>query len=305
MGKFSKIKETIRQSTGTRDSQSVAETVRLIPFEHIRVRENIRKEFSNIESPSKSICQYGLLNALIVYRKEENSYMLIAGERRYRAWKLLWEENKELYHDVRCFVVNSKNITESRITELQIAENYQRANLSLLEFVDVLKFFKDKDMKPKEIACEIGLKEGHLKNLLVGYNEIQNDMQLREFLSSHVDVTMQDVLLTKGIKEMEERFRLLEQRDAGELSQYCLREQIKEKRTRARKPQQAAEANSHVDMTTPQQKVSVLVSVQCNKLVISLADIQDDGVLLRLQEGFLQYLQSLNNLYDVKTENKA
>ena len=60
-------------------------------------QEQARKEFNETEinELAKSIKHYGLLSPIIVTKTEENHYMIIAGERRWRACKTLnWDKIK-------------------------------------------------------------------------------------------------------------------------------------------------------------------------------------------------------------------
>ncbi|MCR4941833.1 MAG: ParB/RepB/Spo0J family partition protein [Campylobacter sp.] len=87
-----------------------------------------RKHFDeeSLKELSESIKRHGLIQPIIVIRKEDG-YMLIAGERRLRATKLLGENKiKAIVADLE-----SKNLRE-----LALIENIQRENLNPIELAN-------------------------------------------------------------------------------------------------------------------------------------------------------------------------
>ena len=87
-----------------------------------------RKEFdeASIRELSKSIERHGLLQPIVVIDKGDDEYLLVAGERRLRAHKLLGLETvKAIIADV--------DIDEIKLRELSLIENIQRENLNAIE----------------------------------------------------------------------------------------------------------------------------------------------------------------------------
>ena len=62
-----------------------------VQISKIRITERIRKDNGDIGSLAESIKEHGLLNA-ITLMESENGYVLIAGFRRFSAFKLLGKE---------------------------------------------------------------------------------------------------------------------------------------------------------------------------------------------------------------------
>lgn len=86
-----------------------------------------RKHFDQtaLEELSHSIQEHGLLQPVVVIRKEDG-YLLVAGERRLRAHKLAdLETIKAIIADV--------DIDDIRMRELALIENIQRENLNAIE----------------------------------------------------------------------------------------------------------------------------------------------------------------------------
>ncbi len=89
-----------------------------------------RKHFDEkaLEELSLSIQQHGLLQPIVVMQKEDG-YLLIAGERRFRAHKLAEIPMiKAIIADVQ--------IDDARLRELALIENIQRENLNAIELAN-------------------------------------------------------------------------------------------------------------------------------------------------------------------------
>jgi ParB family chromosome partitioning protein len=87
-----------------------------------------RKEFDeeSLRELSKSIERHGLLQPIVVIDKGDDEYLLVAGERRLRAHKLLGLKTvKAIIADV--------DIDEIKLRELSLIENIQRENLNAIE----------------------------------------------------------------------------------------------------------------------------------------------------------------------------
>lgn len=103
-----------------------------------------RKQFddNSIKELANSIKEKGLLQPIIV-RKVEDKYLIIAGERRYRACKLLGMEK------IPCVV---KAVSGAKdILEIQIIENMQREDISQIERAKALQEYLSLELSiPKE-----------------------------------------------------------------------------------------------------------------------------------------------------------
>ena len=89
-----------------------------------------RKHFDEkaLEELSLSIKQHGLLQPIVVMEKEDG-YLLIAGERRFRAHKLAEIPTIKA-------VIAEVQIDEARLRELALIENIQRENLNAIELAN-------------------------------------------------------------------------------------------------------------------------------------------------------------------------
>ena len=131
-----------------------------IPMEKIYPRDDQpRKNFDDksLEGLSQSIEKYGLLNP-IVLRKNGIRYEIIAGERRFRASKLLGLKEIEAI---------IKNVDNKDIDILSIVENVQREDLSGLEEANAYnELSKNYGMTQDEIAKTVGKSRSYIGNTL-------------------------------------------------------------------------------------------------------------------------------------------
>ena len=119
-----------------------------------------RKNFQNKEMKelSHSIKTQGLIQPIVVRELDNDSYEIIAGERRWRACQLAG------LHSVDCVVMK---IDEENIYELALIENIQRENLNIIEEAKAYKqLIKIKGIKSEELSKTIGKSSSHISNLI-------------------------------------------------------------------------------------------------------------------------------------------
>ncbi len=95
-----------------------------------------RKEFDEktIDELANSIKLHGQVQAIVVTPQENGMYMIVAGERRYRAMKKLGYEK---------VTVNIKDYSADKIKEIALVENIQREQLNPIEEAEAYKSLKD------------------------------------------------------------------------------------------------------------------------------------------------------------------
>ncbi|MDB2371808.1 ParB/RepB/Spo0J family partition protein [Alphaproteobacteria bacterium] len=152
----------------------------LIPIERIFRDENQpRKEFDKdkIEELAQSINKNGLIQPLIVTKKDDDNYTLVAGERRWRASQ----------------IANLKILpalllpTDLDKDEISLIENIQRENLKVTEEAQAYQRLIEKNnYTHDQLSKIVGKSRSHITNLL-------RILNLNEYFSN---------LLNKGIISM-------------------------------------------------------------------------------------------------------
>ena len=168
-----------------------------------------RKEFdeANLRALADSIRQYGVLQPLVVIRKEIEkpegglavSYELIAGERRLRASKLIG------LREVPVVIRTGGEETDNRLKlELAIIENLQREDLSS---IDRAKAFQqlavEFGLTHGEIGVKVGKSREYVSNtirLLALPEHIQDSLQRKEISEGHA----RSLLMLSDKKEEQE-----------------------------------------------------------------------------------------------------
>lgn len=130
----------------------------LIDIDRIRPsRFQPRTDFQGIEELAESIRQNGLVQPILV-RQEDDGYLLIAGERRWRAAQLAG------VHRIPAVV---RKAEDERLLELALIENIQRKDLNPIEEAqayDVL--FNRMRLSQTDVAKRVGRDRSTVSNLL-------------------------------------------------------------------------------------------------------------------------------------------
>lgn len=109
----------------------------LIPLDMIEVKIQIRVEFEDEENPlsdlANSIKVHGVLQPIVI-RQSSTGYLLVAGERRYRA---------SILAGLDSIPAIIRDMTDEEAEDAQLAENIHRKNLTQIE--EALKIQRDLD----------------------------------------------------------------------------------------------------------------------------------------------------------------
>jgi ParB family chromosome partitioning protein len=170
-------------------------------------RNQPRKTFDEdkIEELSDSIKQHGVITPLLV-TKRDDTYMIVAGERRWRAAK------KAGLKEVPVVI---KELTDEEIAELAIIENLQREDINAIEEAFAFKMLIDQySYTQDQVASKISKSRVYVTNslrLLKLCDKVQQ-MVIQEMLSAgHARALL-------PITDPEEQERLAEQVFDGKLS---------------------------------------------------------------------------------------
>jgi len=173
--------------------------------EHISVKNIVpdpkqpRKHFDqeSLQELADTIKQYGIVQPLIV-AKDGNSYIIIAGERRYRAAHLIGLA--EVPAIVRTFNDQEK-------LEISLIENVQREDLTKLELAAAyLKLHDQFNLEYKEIGMQVGRSESAVVNIM---RLLRLPQKAKEALNNNV-ITEGHARQIVALKEEPEQLILLE-----------------------------------------------------------------------------------------------
>ncbi len=119
-----------------------------------------RKEFSmeGIQELAASIKEKGILQPVVVKRIKENQYMLICGERRFRASTLCG------LHEIPAVI---KDVASEEFLEWALIENIQRLDLNPLEEAEAyFRLAEERMLSQDEIAKRVGKDRSTVANML-------------------------------------------------------------------------------------------------------------------------------------------
>ena len=132
-----------------------------IKLSDIRPNKNQpRKEFNEdrIKALSDSIKNFGVLQPIVLKPVENNTYMIIAGERRYRASILAGKE------EIPAVI---KDIPIKDIMEIALIENLQREDLNAIEEALAYKsLIENYKVTQEELSETVGKSRPHITNTL-------------------------------------------------------------------------------------------------------------------------------------------
>ena len=119
-----------------------------------------RKNFDPeaLDELAKSIKVHGVIQPIVVNKQGDGNYLIIAGERRYRASKLA---------GLTAIPAIVKNYTEKQIKEISIIENLQREDLNPIESARAIKqLMEEYSLTQEEVSERIGKSRSNIANTL-------------------------------------------------------------------------------------------------------------------------------------------
>jgi ParB family chromosome partitioning protein len=203
-----------------------------------------RKTFDpvSLEELAQSIEQYGLLQPITVKPHENDRFMLVAGERRYRAHELLKKQT--------IFAI----VTDGNVQELALIENVQREDLHPVELARALSDLMESRNYTQE---DLGRVIGKARNTVTSLLSLNNLPGVIKAECPTSDISKSVLIEIARLPNRDDQLRLWEEVKTGGL-----------KTVRA-----AREKKESGDVRTPQTRTTRLLSVgrsfakQLNQLV--------------------------------------
>lgn len=166
-----------------------------------------RKNFDKaaLEELAASIKENGLLQPIAVQKTGER-YQIIAGERRFRAFKLLNEKK------IPAII---KNLSRQQVMQMALIENLQREDLSAIEEAEAMKALIDEfNLTQQELAQKLGKARSSIANslrLLELVPEIKSLVDAGSITAGHARAIL-------SLDEPEQQIRLARKAAANKLS---------------------------------------------------------------------------------------
>lgn len=141
----------------TAGSSSISE----IPLDHIYANpDQPRHDFDEdaLEELAQSIKEHGVISPITLRKNANNNYMIIAGERRYRASKMAGLTT------IPAYVRTAK---DEQVMEWALIENIQREDLNAIEIaLAYQKLMDDHQLTQEKMADRVGKKRATVTNYL-------------------------------------------------------------------------------------------------------------------------------------------
>ena len=178
----SKEQDTVNVTEAVQTAaQPVANELQKLPIEFLHSgKYQPRKDMSEeaLEELASSIRSQGIIQPIVVRPVAENSFEIIAGERRWRAAQIAKLES------VPCIV---KDVPDEAAVAIALIENIQREDLNAMEEAIALnRLLNEFDLTHQQVADAVGKSRTTVTNLL-RLNNLNSDVKI---LLEHGDIEM-------------------------------------------------------------------------------------------------------------------
>jgi len=132
-----------------------------VKLSEITVREQVRTKFNDksIKELATNISENGLIQPLVLHR-EGNKFVLICGERRFRAMSTL-----KSFDQAPCFILEDKSKEE--LMAIQFSENSSRENLHYIDHSDsIWDYKKSTGASERKITEALGVSKSEVHRCL-------------------------------------------------------------------------------------------------------------------------------------------
>lgn len=169
------------QEEATPPQAPVPSELTRLPIEYLRPgKYQPRKDMSPdaLEELASSIRSQGIIQPIVVRPVGENTYEIVAGERRWRASQMAQLD------EVPCLI---KDVPDEAAVAIALIENIQREDLNAMEEAQALdRLMKEFELTHAEVAEAVGKSRTSVTNLL-RLNNLNDDVKL---LLEHGDIEM-------------------------------------------------------------------------------------------------------------------
>lgn len=204
-----------------------------------------RKHFDEeaLQELANSIKLHGIIQPIVVNKEDDGKYMIIAGERRWRASRIA---------GLNVVPVVIKNYTEKQVKEVSLIENLQREDLNPIEAARAIKqLMEEYNFTQEAVADRIGKSRSNITNtlrLLTLYPEVVKMVEDGRLSAGHARALV-------VIEDTNQQIKLARQSADGKMSVRDLEKAVK-------------------NVLNPPKKVATKVSEQSLELKELIQDMQ-------------------------------
>lgn len=218
--------------------------------------EQPRKTFDQeeLKQLAKSIITHGLLQSIVV-RKEGNEYIIIAGERRYKACLIAGQK------EIACHIIE-----KGQQKELALIENMQRVDLDPLEEAKALKELMDfKGYTQEEMGRILGKTGSYISRKL---KLLALDDEMRESLKGNLQEGHARAILSLKTKSQQKQlFQEIQENKLSVVETQRRLKKIKEAQKAKKKPPKLSEksGDKYIDKALEELEDLLGTRVKLNK----------------------------------------
>ncbi|MBD3831674.1 MAG: ParB/RepB/Spo0J family partition protein, partial [Arcobacter sp.] len=195
-------------------------TTGISPFSELEISkvypnlDQPRKQFDDIEELAATIKEHGLLQPITVVKKDDR-YMIISGERRYKA---------HLHNEAKTIKAYILDKTDEQIEELALIENIQRNDLTDYETAKgVVKLWESgRYAKKSDLAEKLGKKDSYISK---AFSTLKLDTSIIEDIEqNNSDISLSVIDEIARVKDPVVQKEVYEKYSSGEIT----RDEIKD-----------------------------------------------------------------------------
>lgn len=205
---------------------SVTADITSIPINMISVNPfQPRKDFSqeSLEDLAQSIRKQGVITPITVRRMPDDTYQLIAGERRFRASQIAGLSEIPGYVRVA---------TDGQMMEMALVENIQRENLNAMEIaLSYNALIEECQLTHEQLSERVGKSRATITN----YLRLLNLPAETQLALSHDEISMAHARALVNVEDPEQHIELLHQIIERQLSVHQVEQLIKAARSSVKK----------------------------------------------------------------------
>ncbi|MDS1370680.1 ParB/RepB/Spo0J family partition protein [Aliarcobacter butzleri] len=204
----------------TKATAGKTKTSGISPFSELEISkvypnpDQPRKAFEDIEELAATIKERGLLQPITVVKKDDG-YMIISGERRYKA---------HLFNEAKTIKAYILDATDEEVQELTLIENIQRNDLTDFEIANhIVGLWKTgRYEKKSDLAKKVGKSESYVSKAFSSLN--LDDEILEDITVNKKDISISVMDEISRVKDKKVQKEVYQKYNAGEIT----RDNIKE-----------------------------------------------------------------------------